>query len=149
MKTLSKVNLNWEGYMMYRDKDGNYYADINYKPGVKPTELWLMAPPDDIDGEPCSMVKNFTVENPETDKEIREANFRYEYMILGRLKSDCDGFLSEGDCRYRNPEKIWGNTIESHIKHMKEIWMKFDDDLKPEWCSWEQILEYERKMSNQ
>ncbi len=149
MKTLKRIKENCYGYMMYQDEKGRWYADIHYIPGDIPKDLYCVSPSDDIDGEPDYPIKDFTIENPETDREIREANFKFEYMMLSRLVSDCEGFLSEGDCRYRNASQIWGVTVASHIARMKELWAKFDDDLKPEWCSWEQILEYERKMSNQ
>lgn len=148
MKTLKRIKKNYYGYMMYQDDKGNWYADIHYIPGDIPKDLYRVSPSDDIDGEPDYPIKDFTIENPETDREIREAKFQYNYMMLSRLKSDCDGFLSEGDIRYHNERQIWGVTVESHIAHMKELWEMIDDDLKPEWCSWEQILEYERKMTN-
>jgi hypothetical protein len=148
MKTLKRIKKNCYGYMMYQDEKGNWYADIHYIPGNTPKDLYRVSPSDDIDGEPDYPINDFTIENPETDKEIREANFQYVYMMLSRLRGDCIGFLTEGDIRYHNVSQIWGVTVESHIAHMKELWEKIDDDLKPEWCSWEQILEYERNMTN-
>jgi hypothetical protein len=30
---------------------------------------------------------------------------------------------------------------------MKKLWKKFPEDLKPQWISWEEILEYEKKFT--
>ena len=144
---LERIGENCWGHIVYKDKkSGKFYLDIN---NGKYDELDLRDchPSDDPDGEPGWPVKKpFEIVNPITDREKREKEFEFEYMLLSRLDSDCRGFLSEGDCRFHNERNIWGTTIESHIAKMKELWQRFPEDLKPEWCSWEQILDYEKKM---
>ena len=39
------------------------------------------------------------------------------------------------------------DNIAEHIAYMKQLWHGFPDDAKPEWLTWEQLLEYENKMS--
>ncbi len=130
---------------LYKDSKGRYYVDGN-RDAQNPTELYILVPHDDPDGEPYKLVKNIEVSNPFTDKEMREKSFQFEYMLLSRLQSDCIGYLSDGDCRFHNVQNIWGSTTERHIAKMKELWQKIPEDLKPEWCTWEQILDYEKQM---
>lgn len=35
---------------------------------------------------------------------------------------------------------------ESQIKNMKAIWNTFPDEDKPEWLTWNDILDYEKRM---
>jgi hypothetical protein len=67
----------------------------------------------------------------------------YNYQLLSRMKSDCDYFLGNGN---RNTKHLWSLEIITHINKMKSIWKSLNE--KPEWCTWEDILEYERKMKN-
>ncbi|ARE60567.1 hypothetical protein I5Q82_16265 [Acutalibacter muris] len=60
----------------------------------------------------------------------------------GRLRCDCDYYLGYGN---RNEDILCG-TPQEHIECMKKRWLEFADDEKPEWLTWEQILEYERQM---
>lgn len=71
----------------------------------------------------------------------KEDTFRYQ--LLSRLKGDCDYYLGFGN---KNTKHLWAIDEEDHIKYMKEIWKSFDDDKKPEWLSYEEILLYEKKM---
>jgi hypothetical protein len=65
----------------------------------------------------------------------------FNYMMLGRLQSDCEYFLGNGNgyvkCLY------YGN-VEEHISAMKKLWNDFD--IKPEWLSFEEIENYEKQM---
>lgn len=65
------------------------------------------------------------------------------YMILSQMQIDCDFYLGEG-CR--NPEYLWAKNEKKQIKFMKILWNDFSLDEKPEWLSYQQILEYEKKM---
>jgi hypothetical protein len=71
-------------------------------------------------------------------KEEKEKEF--EYMLLGRLKSDCEYFLGYG-C---GSSRLWAATVEEHIVKMKELWNLLP--VKPEWLSMEQIEKYEKEM---
>lgn len=63
-------------------------------------------------------------------------------MLLSRLQSDCEYFLGHGGRSVRN---LWADTVEEHIAKMKELYDLVPE--KPEWLSYEQILDYEKKMS--
>lgn len=69
---------------------------------------------------------------------------RFCYMMLDRLRSDCDYFLGYG-CR--NEGVLWADNVERHIAIMRALWDSFPDDRKPQWLTREQIDEYEQKMS--
>lgn len=63
--------------------------------------------------------------------------------MLGRLKSDCDYYLGNGN---RCKGHLWASDEKSQIEEMKKLFREFPDDKKPEWLRWEQILEYEYAM---
>ncbi len=62
---------------------------------------------------------------------------RFKYMMLGRLKSDCNAHLYP----YNNSTIT---DINGHIAYMKKLWNELK--IKPEWLSFEQIEQYERQM---
>jgi hypothetical protein len=68
---------------------------------------------------------------------------KFDYMLLGRLADDCDYFLGNGK-RYEGD--LWGLNVNNHIKEMKKIYKKLPK--KPEWLSYNDILNYENKMRN-
>lgn len=151
---LSRVGRNGYGVMAYVDEVGRYYFDTNENECQNPTELCESSSPFDIDGEPDNRLeKDFVITNPYSNQEIRENSFRFQYQMLSRLNDDCIAFFGKTgeeekdkwDCRYHNQHNIWGDTIEGHVKEMKRLWNVFPDDLKPEWCTWDQIMEFERK----
>jgi hypothetical protein len=65
----------------------------------------------------------------------------FNYMLLSRLQSDCEYFLGAGAGSVRN---LWASTIEEHISKMKELWNLVPE--KPEWLSFEEILDFEKEM---
>lgn len=73
---------------------------------------------------------------------IRDTSFNYQ--LLDRLRMDCEYYLGAG----RGYEKhLWAGNVEAQIEKMKELHTSFNDSEKPEWLSWNDILEYEKKMS--
>lgn len=67
----------------------------------------------------------------------------FEYQMLGRLKSDCDYFLGNGN---GYEPHLWAGTVEKQIAEMKRRWLELDEDEKPEWLTMEDIENYERRM---
>ena len=61
---------------------------------------------------------------------------RFRYMLLDRMRMDCDYFLGNG--------QIYGNHLWAG--NMKALWESFPVDGKPEWLTMEQILNYEQEM---
>ena len=70
-------------------------------------------------------------------------SIKFQYMMLSRLKSDCDYFLGNGE----KSSRLWGITIEEHIDAMKDYWNNLKT--KPEWLSMEEILEYKKEMTKE
>jgi phage terminase large subunit-like protein len=70
---------------------------------------------------------------------------KFNYMMLGRLQTDCDYYLGNGN---RSERVLWAGNIDDHIEEMKKIWNSLPKDGKPEWLSMEDIKNYENKMKN-
>lgn len=73
--------------------------------------------------------------------ENRDKKFRYQ--LLSRLQMDCEYYLGHGN---RCTKHLWSENETSHIADMKTLWNSFDNDEKPEWLSWADILDYEKKI---
>lgn len=63
----------------------------------------------------------------------------YQYMLLDRLKTDCEYFLGNGN---RNEKHLWAGSVDAQIKEMKKIWNSLKE--KPEWLTMEDINNYEK-----
>lgn len=68
---------------------------------------------------------------------------KHIYMMLSRLQMDCDYYLGWGN---RNTKRLWAGSEKEQINEMKTLWNKLDDNKKPEWLTWDSILEYEEQM---
>src|SRR5699024_10913013 len=67
-----------------------------------------------------------------TKKEENNTNLEYNYMLLVRLRSDCEYFLGYGNGSERH---LWAGNIDEQIAKMKELYNSFTDDQKPEWIT--------------
>lgn len=76
---------------------------------------------------------------------ILEHDNKYRYQLLGRMRMDCDYYLGNGQI-YGNHLWAGNDNEQEQIEYMKAIWNSFPADGKPEWLTYEQILEYEEKM---
>lgn len=76
-------------------------------------------------------------------KQILEKDEKFRYQLLNRMKSDCDYYLGYGN---RHSISLWAKNEKEQIAYMKAIWNSFSEDNKPEWLTYEQILEYEEKL---
>lgn len=74
---------------------------------------------------------------------ILKHDISFRYMLLDRLRTDCEYYLGNGN-RFRG--NLWANSEKEHIEYMKALWNSFPEDGKPEWLSFEKILEYEKQM---
>lgn len=80
-------------------------------------------------------IKKLIAERPATDS--------FKYMLLDRMKQDCNYYLGNGN---RLKKYLWANDEKEHIENMKELWNSFPDEEKPEWLTMEQIETYEKEM---
>ena len=94
-----------------------------------------------LDGEPESPIKK-SLEIIFID-EYKVNKYQFEYMMLDRLRSDCDYFLGYGN---RSKRRIVDNNVEKHIEEMKRLYNLLP--VKPEWLSYEQINKYEQLMTD-
>ena len=70
---------------------------------------------------------------------------RFNYQLLDRLRSDCVYYLGYGN---RNEKHLWAGNEQEQINKMKELYNSFSDDKKPEWLTYEQILQFEKLLIN-
>ena len=66
----------------------------------------------------------------------------YLYMLLARLKMDCEYWLNYGN---KSNKHLWAGTPEKQIAKIKELYQQVP--VKPEWLSIEKIHEYEQQMT--
>lgn len=136
MEKLTYIGEDFWGRETYRAENGKYYCIVD---GVMHTKC----PSNDIDGEPdCPMSSDsYEIVNPITDRQRLEKRHRFDYVMLGRLKSDIEAYLNApGDCRYRNDHLV--NAAQT-IAEMRKYWARIPDEVKPEWITEEQINKYE------
>lgn len=125
-------------YPTYLDQKGIIWKDINLGKGIPSL---YSASGNEPDGEPeYPIQQEYSFSDPGP---YRENPYQFEYMLLSRMKMDCEYFLGYGR---RSIYALHGKSIPEHIASMKELWNKFPEEAKPEWLSWEQILEYEAAM---
>ncbi len=67
----------------------------------------------------------------------------FRYQLLDRFRADCEFFLGNGK---RRVEVLWANSVERHIRIMRELHNSFREDAKPQWMIVEQIDYYEKEM---
>jgi hypothetical protein len=144
MKTLrlKKVGKHYMEGNLYQDEKGNYYVDAHNKvkdDGI--SAVYILCPSDDPDGEPEKLIEcHITITNPLTSREKEEEKYKFQYMLLDRMRMDCEYYqTAENLCNGQ------GTTIEKFFGHMKKTWCEIPEDLKPEWLTMEQINEYEEK----
>lgn len=66
---------------------------------------------------------------------------RFEYMLLDRLRQDCDYYLNYAG---RNPKSLWAGNEQQQIDKMRELYNSVPE--KPLWLTREQIDEYAARM---
>lgn len=120
---------------------GNLYKDITL--GSDKPDLYSCS--NDFEGEPGFPINDdLEIHFKETVKQINQKD-RFNYQLLGRLISDCEYYLGNGN---RNVKHLWANNEKEQIEKMKELYNSFSDNEKPEWLTYEQILQYEKLMQN-
>ena len=120
---------------------GVIYKDMSPSYNGKP-ELYSCG--NEIDGDPCYPLDTANIELKFKEREPQPTpEEKFNYMLLGRLQSDCEYYLGNGN---RNSKQLWALNETDHIEEMKKLYNKFADDKKPEWLTMDQILEYEKQM---
>lgn len=77
------------------------------------------------------------------NNEMLKPEESYAYQLLARLKMDCDYYLGHGN---GNVLRLWAKNVNEHITEMKKLYNGFSETKKPQWLTWEEILNYESLM---
>lgn len=124
---------------VYRDQFNHLWKDTELGDSAQPCLYAVIS--NDIDDDPGMPIQQDFIIQPIGNPISKEK--RAQYQMLSRLKSDCDYYLGFG---YRNPGRLWAGNEKNQIEEMKALWLSFSETEKPEWMTWEQILDYEKQM---
>lgn len=94
-----------------------------------------------FDGEPDCPIKSSLVITFVDMPQKQTEEDKFNYMMLDRLRSDCEYYLGYGN---RNKNRLHENDEKLHVERMKERYNNCP--VKPEWLSYDKILEYEKLM---
>lgn len=135
MKTLIMEYIGKDDFSnpMYKDQNGRLWKDLNM--GRRKPDLYSVTG-NDPDGEPLYPINAEYIFDPAP---YQENPYEFEYMLLDRMRMDCDYYLGYG----RRAVSILGGDPQKHINEMKELWKGFPEDGKPQWLTWKEILKYE------
>lgn len=141
IRTMEYIGEDDWGHDVYKCiETGILYKDDNSVQGDKPD---LYSCGNEFDGDLNSPIKKeLEVKFKNLPKKISEAE-KFNYQFLSRLKSDCNYYLGYGN-RYKG--HLWAGDEQEQINEMKDLYNSFKEDAKPEWLTYEQILEYEKLM---
>lgn len=126
---------------IYQDQFERVWKDINLGNSENP-DLYSVTG-NALDGEPLYPMKQKCVFKPEPYK---RNSHEFTYMMLSRMQMDCDYFLGYGR---RSRSILSEGDPEHHINRMKELWKELPQDGKPEWLTWDAILDYEKAMCSE
>lgn len=123
---------------VYTDQFARLWKDVELGDNEQPS--LYSAVNNEFEGEPNTPIRQaFTIEPVDLPSKEKQ----YQYMMLGRLKADCDYYLGYG---HRSSHHLAEGDVKSQIEAMKALWNSFSEREKPSWLSWEKILEYEKEM---
>lgn len=88
--------------------------------------------------EPKENVQN----TEQADAQSATNDHSYEYMLLDRLRSDCEYFLGTGETAENN--HLCAGNPEAQIEKMQELYDMLPE--KPEWLTQEDINQYAQQM---
>lgn len=76
-------------------------------------------------------------------KDILNRDETFRYMLLDRMRADCEYYLGNGN---RLAKHLWAGNEVDQIACMKALWNSFGEEGKPEWLSYDKILDYEKQI---
>lgn len=128
--------------------DGNFYFELSITGKYPCTKKFYFLEKDEI--LPIDyFVNKGTIDQVKISEYIKElimkrpATDSYKYMLLDRMRQDCEYYLGYGN---RNKKSLWSIDESEHIANMKALWNSFPEDKKPEWLSMENIERFEKEM---
>lgn len=135
---LKYIGEDFWSHPVYQDQFGKLWKDVELGDGEHPSLYSSVG--NEFEGEPHMPIRKKFILQP-TGLPSKEK--RFQYMMLDRWRSDCDYFLGYGN---RSLNRLCADAPQEHIDAMKKLWLGFAENEKPEWLTWEQILEYEKQM---
>lgn len=139
LQSIRKQIVNKELYIM--DFVSKYNATEKRSKKELTPETYVMR----IDSSKEENLEEWVLEDCDTCDNHKEESLlesaKFDYMLLDRLRSDCDYFID-------NPSEkhLWAGSIDGQIDKMKEIYNSFKDEDKPEWITLDEIDNYKTKM---
>ena len=94
---------------------------------------------DAVNADPVETLKKALANAEET----APRDYSFEYMLLDRLRMDCEYYLGAGQ---HNDKYLWAGNRHSQIAKMRELYEMIPD--KPEWLTPEMINSYEARMKS-
>lgn len=137
---LEKLHIDFENLFTEDVSDGKYLTTVcfnNNKDIQIDTSAWNKK---DVVIDNIKCISDYYLQYVK-DKPVLKNENQFEYMLLDRLKSDCEYFLGNGN---RNPSLLWADSVESQIEKMRELYCGLKE--KPEWITLEDINSYEKRM---
>lgn len=110
----------------------------NTKTGEEGTDVYITSSIDKI------LKDNGYIKVEENKLQENDTDLEYKYMLLDRLKQDCEYFLGNGNGNTEH--SLWAKNIDEQIGKMKEIYNSFSEEEKPDWITIEDINNYEKRM---
>ena len=92
-----------------------------------------------VDADPVETLKKVLANAEET----APRDYTFEYMLLDRLRMDCEYYLGAGQ---HSEKHLWAGDCHSQIAKMRELYEMIPD--KPEWLTPEMINSYEARMKS-
>ena len=125
-------------YEVYKNGKSNYTMDDIKKAVIE------RFPELDVYGTAYNSILFYKPQKTENKLQENNTDLEYNYMLLDRLKQDCEYFLGNGNGNAEH--SLWAKDIDEQIAKMKELYNSFTDDQKPEWITMEDINNYEKEM---
>lgn len=93
----------------------------------------------------CLLKINKSFENTQFEKEYCTKDKKFRYMLLDRMRMDCDYELGNGKIYGGH---LWAGNAEEQIKDMISLWKSFPEDEKPEWLTLEELNKYSIELTS-
>jgi len=98
---------------------------------------------------PYFLRKNQNKESEEGESNMEEKylemSLTEKYQFLGRMKSDCEYYLGGG---MKQVSHLWGKSVDHHLKCMQELLFSIPSEDRPEWLTYQDILDFSKKMDH-
>lgn len=69
----------------------------------------------------------------------RKHDPKFRYMMLDRLRQDCDYSLNRCD---GSENVLWAKDARAQITNIVALWKTFEPEDRPEWLTWDDIIDY-------